>query len=125
MTVLKRNKPPQMLLEDYFWVAANKFSLEIIWNSWNRCDIRWFILRNFSVQVRAQRSYKKTERLQLVEEVIQDSLELTSFGLTLLVVKSFTQSMKQSSVSRLYCIRNSFSWKRQEEKEDEHVSDLA
>ena len=42
-----------------FWANAIAFSFAKIWNSWNLCEIRWFILRYFSMQFRAHLSYKK------------------------------------------------------------------
>lgn len=42
-----------------FWANAIAFSFAKIWNSWNLCEIRWFILRYFSIQFRAHLSYRE------------------------------------------------------------------
>jgi hypothetical protein len=44
-----------------FWANAIAFSFAKIWNSWNLCEIRWFIFRYFSMQFRAHLSYGKQE----------------------------------------------------------------
>lgn len=68
------------------FAAAIAFSLDIIWNSWNRWDILWPIFRYFSVQLRAH---------------------FSSLAPISRVVKSYIQSMKQISDSLLYEARKS------------------
>lgn len=46
-----------------FCTIAIAFSFAIIWNSWNRWEILWFIFRYFSMQFRAHLSWKLNQSM--------------------------------------------------------------
>lgn len=49
-----------LYLPPAFWAIDMAFSLATIWNSWKRCEMRWFIFKYFSMQFKAHVSCNET-----------------------------------------------------------------